>query len=111
MLVGQEVLGQFRPANGSPDEAEPSQAAFEAIPVHWVAAEHAGQRPERDGELAEQQRAWDVVGAGGRVRHEERGPDAVGGAILEDQASDGDLLLEREAIILEAISRGEAGGK
>ena len=83
MLVGQQVLGQLRLADGGPHDAEAAEPALQAIPGHRVLAEDAGQGPERDAELAQEQGAFDVFGAGGHVGHQERGPDAVGGPVLQ----------------------------
>ena len=59
LLVGDQVAWQIvgRP-NGRADQAEPPQRAFQAMPVHGVAAEDLGQRPERDGELPKKRGAW-----------------------------------------------------
>ena len=51
VFVGQEMLGQVRPADGGAHDAEPSQPALQAIPVHRVVAEDAGQGPTKILEL------------------------------------------------------------
>ena len=68
MLVGQQVLGQLRLADGGPHDAASAQPALQAIPGHRVAAEDAGQGPERDAELAQEQRAFDVARRGRSCR-------------------------------------------
>ena len=64
MLVGQQVLGQPRLADGGPHDAAPTQPALHPVPVHRVAAEDPGQGPERHAELAEEQRAFDIARLG-----------------------------------------------
>ena len=58
LLVGGQVAGQtVCGRDGCPDQAGPAERAFQAVPVHRRAAEDLGQRPERDGELAEKRGA------------------------------------------------------
>src|SRR5262249_13880598 len=76
---------------------------------HRVAAEDTGQCPIRDAELAEEQRPFDVLGAPGHVGHQERGPDAVGGAVLPEDPPDWDRLLDRHAVVLQLVPVCEAG--
>lgn len=63
MFVGQQILGQLTLADGGPHDAEAAQSALHAIPVHWAVSESVSQRPERDTELAEEQRNLDVLRA------------------------------------------------
>ena len=58
LLVGDEMAGQaVWGLDRRPDQAGPAQRALQAVPVHRRAAEDLGQRPERDGELAEKRGA------------------------------------------------------
>ena len=50
-------------ADGGPHDAEAAQSAFQAIPIHRAVSESVSQRPERDTELAEEQRNLDVLQA------------------------------------------------
>src|SRR5262249_42931270 len=111
MLIGHEVLGQSRLADSSPHDTEAAEPAFQAIPEHRVVAEDAGQGPERDAELAEEQGALDVFGACSQVGHQKRWPDAVGGAVPQSDAPDQGLLLGREPVVLEPVSAGEVRGE
>ena len=63
MLVSQEVLGQLRLADGRPRDAEAAQSAFQTIPIHRIVAEDVGQGPERDAELVQEQRPFDILSA------------------------------------------------
>jgi hypothetical protein len=96
MLIGQEVLGQSGVADGGPHDAEAAGPALQTISEHGVVAEDAGQCLERDAEFAEEQGAFDLLGPCAQVGHEERRPDAVGGAVFQEGAPDRDLLLGRE---------------
>src|SRR5512135_51436 len=107
MFIRHEVLGQSRPADGGPHDAGAAEAALQAIPEPGIVAEDTGQGPERDAELAEEQRALDIISTCRQVGHQERRPDAIGGAIPQGDASDQDLLLGREAVVLESVSVGE----
>ena len=109
MLVGQEVGRDLGPPDGRPHDARPPQAARQPIPVHRVAAEDAGQRPERDAEGPQEQRALDVRDAGRHVGHEERGPDAVGGAVPQADAPDRRPPLGRRPVVLQLVPPVEAG--
>jgi hypothetical protein len=111
MLVGQQMRRQLRLAEGRPRDAEAAQGTCAAIPGHRVAAEDMRQRPERDAELTQEQRPFEVLGTRCQVGHEERGPDAVGSAVLQADAPDRDLPLGRVAVILEPVSVGEVRGE
>ena len=67
-------------------------------------AEDAGQSPERDAELAQEQRPLDFIGARRHVGHEERGSDAIGGPVGEADASDHHALLGRDAVAHQLVS-------
>ena len=107
VLVGQEVFGDIRLAYGGAHDAEPAQPTLLAVPVHRVAAEDLGQRPIRNAELAEEQRAFDVRDARRHVGHEERGPDAVGGPVLPEDAPHREPLFDRHAAVLQLVPPGE----
>ena len=78
VLVGQEMDRDPDPPHGRPRDAGPPEAARQPVPVHRVAAEDAGQRPEGDAEGPQEQRALDVGDAGppapGRPRPPGGGP-------------------------------------
>ena len=111
MLIGQEMHGQFSPADGRPHHAKPAQAALQAVPIHGIAAEDAGQGPERCAKLAEEQWAFDLFGPARHVGHQVRGPEAISDTVPGENAADQDFLLIRLAVVLELIAVGEVGGK
>src|SRR5262249_4553519 len=96
-----------RLAYGGAHDAEPAQSTLLAVPVHRVATEDLRQRPERHAELAEEQRAFHVRDARRHVGHEERGPNAVGTPISQEDAPDRDSLFDRRAFVLQLIPLGE----
>jgi hypothetical protein len=109
MLVGQQMRGQFRLADGGPYHAEAAQPTFQAVPIHRVITKDAGQGPGRDAERAQEQGSFDVRDARGHVGHEERGPDAGGGLVLQEDAPDRRPLLGRPAVVLQFVSLVEFG--
>src|SRR4051812_12260100 len=62
------------------------------------------QGPEWYTELAQEQGAFDLVSPRGHVGHQERGPDAVGGAVSQDHAADREIDLDRDPIIFEPVA-------
>jgi hypothetical protein len=98
-----------RLADGGPHDAAAAEPAFQVVPEHRVVAEDPGQGPERNAEAAQEQGPLDVGGARRQLGHQERGPDAVGGPVLQDDPPDSDSLFGRRAGVLQLIAVVEIG--
>src|SRR3954470_2768841 len=104
VLVGQQMLRQLHLADSCPHDAGAAQGAFQAIPGPRIAAQDVGQGPVRDGELAPEERPFDILGACGPVGHQGRGPDAVSAAVAQDDATDGKVLFGRDPRLFQLVS-------
>src|SRR5947209_13176416 len=93
-------------------DAVAPQADLQPVPVHRVAAEDAGQCPERHAEGAEEQGTLDVVGPASHVGQDEGGADSEGraGGLALD-AAQAESELGGDAVVLERIAVGKGFGE
>ena len=83
MLVGQQVLGKRRRADGGYHNTEPAQPALHAIPGHRITAEDEGQGPERDAKLTRNS-GPSTSACACHVGHQEGRADAISRVVFQE---------------------------